>query len=205
MNLATTVSIYAGGPGSGCHGENCGRPKGVKVQLALRNGKYEWDGKVTSGNTTVTVRKNKYSEVAKATAEYVGDRLFSDSPIAVDIIWDNDIGSKNHALGASSTNKEGTHAQVYLANKRIGSQGEVANLVAHELVHTWQRRNGWAEPNTAIEYHLRAEEIHARRLGEIMGNEFLIKEGSKFGLEADKWANEPKYYKSIAEALDSTM
>ena len=27
MNLATTIELYAGGQGSGCHGENCGRPK----------------------------------------------------------------------------------------------------------------------------------------------------------------------------------
>src|ERR1039457_3478906 len=26
MNLATSISIYAGGPGSGCTGPNCGRP-----------------------------------------------------------------------------------------------------------------------------------------------------------------------------------
>lgn len=25
MNLAATISVYAGGPGSGCRGENCGR------------------------------------------------------------------------------------------------------------------------------------------------------------------------------------
>ena len=25
MNIADTISIYAGGPGSGCHGPNCGR------------------------------------------------------------------------------------------------------------------------------------------------------------------------------------
>lgn len=29
MNLQTTLSIYAGGPGSGCQGPNCGRPEGV--------------------------------------------------------------------------------------------------------------------------------------------------------------------------------
>lgn len=27
MNLAATLAIYAGGPGSGCRGSNCGRPK----------------------------------------------------------------------------------------------------------------------------------------------------------------------------------
>lgn len=28
MNLASTIAIYAGGPGSGCRGSNCGRPAG---------------------------------------------------------------------------------------------------------------------------------------------------------------------------------
>lgn len=27
MNLATTISIFAGGPGSGCRGRNCGRKR----------------------------------------------------------------------------------------------------------------------------------------------------------------------------------
>ena len=29
MNLAATLSMYAGGPGSGCQGPNCGRPRTV--------------------------------------------------------------------------------------------------------------------------------------------------------------------------------
>lgn len=28
MNLAQSIELYAGGPGSGCHGPNCGRPEG---------------------------------------------------------------------------------------------------------------------------------------------------------------------------------
>lgn len=28
MNLAAAISLYGGGPGSGCHGPNCGRPAG---------------------------------------------------------------------------------------------------------------------------------------------------------------------------------
>ena len=31
MNLALSISIYAGGPGSGCTGPNCGRPAGGRV------------------------------------------------------------------------------------------------------------------------------------------------------------------------------
>jgi hypothetical protein len=34
MNLSASISLYAGGPGSGCQGENCGRPKtGLQRQL----------------------------------------------------------------------------------------------------------------------------------------------------------------------------
>lgn len=29
MNLAVTIEIHGGGPGSGCHGDNCGRPIGI--------------------------------------------------------------------------------------------------------------------------------------------------------------------------------
>ncbi len=33
MNLAAVISFYCGGPGSGCHGENCGRPKVLEDML----------------------------------------------------------------------------------------------------------------------------------------------------------------------------
>ncbi|SRR6266566_653914 len=36
MNLSSTISIYGGGPGSGCHGESCGRPKS-KLQEMLEH------------------------------------------------------------------------------------------------------------------------------------------------------------------------
>jgi hypothetical protein len=37
MNLATTIEIHAGGPGSGCAGPNCGRPvSGRQEQVATK-------------------------------------------------------------------------------------------------------------------------------------------------------------------------
>jgi hypothetical protein len=36
MNLLATISIYAGGPGSGCHGTNCGRPISAKTYRWMR-------------------------------------------------------------------------------------------------------------------------------------------------------------------------
>lgn len=33
MNLAVTISLFGGGPGSGCHGPNCGRPGGSDVNF----------------------------------------------------------------------------------------------------------------------------------------------------------------------------
>lgn len=33
MNLAATISLYGGGPGSGCTGPNCGRPEGAAEPL----------------------------------------------------------------------------------------------------------------------------------------------------------------------------
>jgi hypothetical protein len=41
MNLLSTISIYAGGPGSGCQGENCGRPKS-KLQENLEIARKQW-------------------------------------------------------------------------------------------------------------------------------------------------------------------
>jgi hypothetical protein len=33
MNLATTIELYGGGQGSGCKGENCGRPRTREVTM----------------------------------------------------------------------------------------------------------------------------------------------------------------------------
>lgn len=35
MNLGLALEIYAGGPGSGCTGQNCGRPQGAGIQRAV--------------------------------------------------------------------------------------------------------------------------------------------------------------------------
>lgn len=36
MNLATTIEIYAGGPGSGCAGPNCGRKPAGEIKELLK-------------------------------------------------------------------------------------------------------------------------------------------------------------------------
>ena len=51
MNLKETLELYAGGPGSGCHGPNCGRPKGgagssmKDYGTKLKDAGYELTGK----------------------------------------------------------------------------------------------------------------------------------------------------------------
>src|SRR6185369_2458302 len=46
MNLGAALEIYGGGPGSGCHGPNCGRPEGphsVSTEERFRDAKTgEW-------------------------------------------------------------------------------------------------------------------------------------------------------------------
>jgi hypothetical protein len=51
MNLATTLTIYGGGPGSGCRGPNCGRPSiggkeqaHVVAKVLLKGSKYLYHG-----------------------------------------------------------------------------------------------------------------------------------------------------------------
>lgn len=46
MNLAGAFQIYGGGPGSGCHGDKCGRPKGSGEE---RNDKTDYMAKKTGG------------------------------------------------------------------------------------------------------------------------------------------------------------
>src|SRR5260221_14070532 len=38
MNLASTIILLAGGMGSGCQGENCGRPSGTKAKVVVYHG-----------------------------------------------------------------------------------------------------------------------------------------------------------------------
>ena len=44
MNLETTIELQAGGPGSGCHGETCGRPATGKLQLVKKASNDEVSG-----------------------------------------------------------------------------------------------------------------------------------------------------------------
>jgi hypothetical protein len=55
MNLEVTLSVYGGGPGSGCVGPNCGRPKINFSQVSRFEGRYvsglmTRDGKIVMGN-----------------------------------------------------------------------------------------------------------------------------------------------------------
>jgi len=51
--LATTIEVYAGGPGSGCQGPNCGRHKvGDRVQVVMKNA----DGSTYRGATGKVVK-----------------------------------------------------------------------------------------------------------------------------------------------------
>jgi len=167
--------------------------------FGLVNGKYEWTGKVNPAN--VKIKGHGISSIARDVAQFVGERLFADRPIHIEIIKDSTIGSKHGAEGASSTNKEGTHTQVYINTKKVKTAEGIVSVVSHELVHAWQRRNGGPEPNKDIPHEKRPEEIHARRSSELLAGEFIIKHGSKHGIKAPDWQNNEKYFKSSFEGL----
>lgn len=73
MNLATAV-LYAGGPGSGCHGSNCGRPSSKsesekKSQRAIAS--YIPCGKVKRAKAT----ENEHVVASKVSGQHVGDNM----------------------------------------------------------------------------------------------------------------------------------
>jgi len=86
VRLSTAIDIHAGGPGSGCHGENCGRPiKDVVKSLKLPKGakhrmnddSYRWSKRGGYAN--------KIMEQVHQAAEDGGfKRVASDSPHSAD-------------------------------------------------------------------------------------------------------------------------
>jgi hypothetical protein len=70
VNLASAISIYAGGPGSGCTGPNCGRPVGLGKPVKPR----EWKSKTGLAGRFFrpgTVVANLYDRLAMADGKWV--------------------------------------------------------------------------------------------------------------------------------------
>lgn len=42
MNLTSTIEIFAGGPGSGCRGDDCGRKETAEDNQQILREKFEW-------------------------------------------------------------------------------------------------------------------------------------------------------------------
>lgn len=63
MRLSTTISVYAGGQGSGCHGENCGRPPAGKTAGGLdHDAKNVKEGKLTPSQKKQLDKEYKYQK-----------------------------------------------------------------------------------------------------------------------------------------------
>lgn len=174
----------------------------METRFALdENNQYRWSGVVNPATVSIDCNKAKYSKLVKAVVAFVGARLFSEKPITVEIIWENST-NKHGGEGCASTSQDGSHAQVGVFVKKIeGNTQSLVNLVSHELAHVWQRRNGWGSGNPDIPHHERPEEIHANKLGQLLGNEFIIRHGAEFGITPQAWLNGPKYFSTIVDAL----
>ena len=69
MDLATIASIHAGGVGSGCHGDNCGRPSGAATATAPEKEKFATTRTYADPNVEMvpTWRLQKYAEFNRLT------------------------------------------------------------------------------------------------------------------------------------------
>lgn len=68
MNLKASISLYAGGPGSGCRGDNCGRKAGAKVLE-------------TTELKSTDALKSKLLELSKGGGAYVAHVVFGSTAI----------------------------------------------------------------------------------------------------------------------------
>lgn len=69
MNLASTISLLAGGPGSGCHGENCGRKARKSLFDKPKSGAASWEDVawVTNEGKLVPFKNGGHGRTARAT------------------------------------------------------------------------------------------------------------------------------------------
>jgi len=56
-----TATVLAGGPGSGCHGENCGRPSSKDIQKLIDEKKKKMDGLRQNGTERMSKQGVKWA------------------------------------------------------------------------------------------------------------------------------------------------
>jgi len=76
MRERREIFIFAGGPGSGCHGPSCGRPRGIKQSFQTSSGATYTILKpsrrnIAKGSHAWTARKDQFKGKFKTTAENV--------------------------------------------------------------------------------------------------------------------------------------
>jgi hypothetical protein len=175
-------------------------PVNLADNYNLQEGKYRWSGEVDpNALTSLTIRRGKYKEAVKDGLEWAGSRLFAGNPITLKVEWDSQVASHSGALGTMGVNVEDRIATIYLSPKQLAKDGAdpgyAAQIAIHELVHIWQRLNGWPKPDFNIPYMKRDEELHARELEQLLGNEFLAENAERIGgLPPSKLWNDPKYF-----------
>lgn len=78
MKLAATISIYAGGPGSGCRGDNCGRPKVDFLSEKVGGQEGSNPGGTYKGSDGKLRYVKFYSDPAQAHGETLANNIYKD-------------------------------------------------------------------------------------------------------------------------------
>lgn len=80
MNLAAAISMHFGGPGSGCHGPNCGRPSTGVTYLHQQSGtrKGTNQGGFYKGSDGVNRYVKFYKDDASANGEDLASKIYND-------------------------------------------------------------------------------------------------------------------------------
>ena len=140
MNLAVSISVYGGGPGSGCTGPNCGRPRDeVPQSISVRMKKAEDDFK---------------NEVKAQGYDLSKVRIKYNPPISKGNFKMQSIADTLRSTGIIEF-----HPDVYV-NK--ASEMSLKGIVAHELMHVKFNAlisSGWERTEKQLETLLRKDGV----------------------------------------------
>lgn len=82
MRLEATISIYSGGPGSGCRGSNCGRPKVNYLEEKVGGQKGSNPGGTFKGSDGKLRYVKFYSDSGQAHGEVLANKIYKDLGLA---------------------------------------------------------------------------------------------------------------------------
>ena len=139
MNLGTLLDLLAGGPGSGCHGPNCGRPSGhTDTRTAMKH--------ALSSIKDDKTRKFASKAIAVMSKFKVDPRLFEGKGLKTFV----------HTTAASEGRDEQTVAYYSPKSEKLamyegGTVGDFIHEIGHHLDYKWFKESAQAREASKLD------------------------------------------------------